>query len=72
MELSVCKTCKHHICVLGEKVLCGFTIDRGDRPIVKSPDGTKNVTGCPREKKDKSPVGWICHGELKLVLSLSK
>lgn len=50
MELSVCKTCKHHICVLGEKVLCGFTIDRTEKAIVKTQEGGKNVTACPREK----------------------
>ena len=55
MELSVCKTCKHHICVLGENVLCGYTIDRAERPIQKTQEGGKNVAGCPREqKKEKS------------------
>jgi hypothetical protein len=50
MELSVCKTCNHHICVLAEKVLCGYKIDRAEHPILKTPDGNKNVSGCPREK----------------------
>jgi hypothetical protein len=50
MELSVCKTCKHHICVLGDNVLCGFSIDRAERSIVKTQEGGKNVQGCPREK----------------------
>jgi hypothetical protein len=53
MELSVCKTCNHHICVLGEKVLCGFSIDRAERAIVKTQEGGKNVQGCPREKSGK-------------------
>lgn len=54
MDLSVCKTCKHHICVMGEKILCGFTIDRTEHIIQKSPDGGKNVLACPRENVQKS------------------
>ena len=56
MELTVCKTCKHHICVLGEKVLCGFTIDRAERAIQKTQEGGKNVAGCPRELKKEKPA----------------
>ncbi len=49
MELKQCKSCNHHICVLGEVVLCGFKIDREEKQIRKESDGSKIVVGCPKE-----------------------
>ena len=57
MELSVCKTCKHHICVIGENVLCGYTIDRAERLVQKTQEGGKNVNGCPRDKTETKIKG---------------
>lgn len=50
MKLIKCQSCEHHICVLGQKVLCGYYIDREEREIAEGDAKEKIVKGCPIDK----------------------
>lgn len=50
MELSQCKACNHHICIMKDKVMCGFNIDREEKQIKAEKDSEKIVLNCPKEK----------------------
>jgi|ADurb_Total_1013_FD_contig_51_1488119_length_561_multi_2_in_0_out_0_2 hypothetical protein len=50
MYLSQCKSCSHHICILNNKVLCGYKIDRVEKTIRKEKDeNSQTVLDCPKE-----------------------
>lgn len=49
MDLAQCKTCNHHITIIGETVLCGYKIDREEKVIKKEQDGSRKVENCPKE-----------------------
>lgn len=54
MYLSQCKSCSHHICIMNDFVLCGYTIDREERKIKKDATGLQVVTACPKEAQNKT------------------
>ncbi len=53
MLLTQCKICNSHICVLKDKVLCGFEIDRLELQIKSESSSEKIVDGCPKENEAK-------------------
>ena len=51
MLLNLCKSCSHYICIMKDKVYCGYKIDREERNLSKTKGAEPQVLGCPKEKK---------------------
>jgi hypothetical protein len=56
MKLIDCKSCNHHIFAQKTAVLCGYTIDRQERAIIKDKNDELIISTCPKEEEKQEAI----------------